>query len=59
MHICYAGFTSAVLVFVAAAQGMPFDGLALVARGGARISGSCGTVAVGEIVLGKVPPPGH
>ena len=45
------------LVFVAATQGMPFDHLALVARG-AYVFGSHGAVTVGEIV-GRLPPQGN
>lgn len=44
--------------FVAAAQGIPLDLLALVARG-ACVPGSHRTVTIGERVLGRVPSPGH
>ena len=46
------------LVSVAAAQGMPLKHLALVGKG-ARIAGSHRTVTIREIVLGRLPPPGH
>ena len=52
-------FTSAALVFVAATQGMPLDRLALVARAGACTPASCGAVAIGGMVLGRLPYPGH
>ena len=49
---------SSALVFVAAALGIPLDHLALVARG-ACIPGSHATVAIGEMVHDRLPPPGH
>lgn len=44
--------------FVTDALGISLDHLALVARE-ARVPDSCETVAVGETVLGRLPPPEH
>lgn len=54
---------SGALVSIAAAQKTCFDHLVLVAGGGgvgreACISGSRGTVVLGKMVLGRLPPPG-
>jgi len=49
-------FMSSALVFMVAAQGIPLDQLALLARG-ACIPGSHWMVTIGEEVLGWLPPP--
>ena len=54
-------------VFVAAAQRTPFNCQALVPRAGSRdgvaqeafTAGSYGTVAIGEMVFGRLASPGH
>lgn len=51
-------FLLPVPVFAAAAQGMPLDHLALMARR-VCIPGSHGTLTIGDRVLGRLPPPGH
>lgn len=51
-------FTSVALVFAAAAQGIPLDCLTVAAKG-SSIPGSCGTVTIGEMVLGRAFHPGH
>lgn len=49
-------FTSNALVFMASAQGLPLDHLALAARG-ACILGSHWMLTIGKEVLGCLPPP--
>lgn len=49
-------FISGALVFMATAQGIPLDHLALVARGSC-VPDSHWMVTIGEAVLGWLPPP--
>lgn len=51
-------FLSRALISTAAAQGMPLDHLALVARK-ACVSRSHQTITIGERVLGRLPSPGN
>lgn len=51
-------FTSGVLFFAAATEGMPLDCLGLEARE-AYVPGSHGTKKIGEKVLGRLQLPGH
>lgn len=52
------GFMPGSLVFVAATKGMFLDYFALVTRE-ACVPVFLGTTAIGEIILGRLPPPGH